>query len=146
MKHLGEKGQPGLPGSPEAVSQDSDRIRADVGRQSGSTFYRIPERQGFSKYLPRLEQPLAHRCALRLERREDFLHGEREIIQGNIELCVENRTNVVTRMLLAETLLAMKEVRPNILREFEEKISALQQTNPLDEPERSVLEACSSKP
>jgi tetratricopeptide (TPR) repeat protein len=105
-----------------------------------STLYSVPQHQGFSNYLLRLEQLLALRSARLIERREDFLYGEREIIQGNIELCVEYRTNVVTRLLLAQTMLAMKEVRPNILREFKDKITALQRANPLDEPERSVLE------
>jgi hypothetical protein len=48
--------------------------------------------------------------------------------------------NVNTRILLANTLLAMKRVRPDVLPEFKDKLALLQKENPLDEPAQGIIQ------
>jgi hypothetical protein len=69
-----------------------------------------------------------------------FLNGEREILDGNIQLCMACPQNVTTRMVLAKTVLAMKNVRPDILWEFRDKIAALQKELPLPQPAQRVIQ------
>ncbi len=69
-----------------------------------------------------------------------FLNGEREILDGNLQLCMACPESVSTRILLAQTLLAMKKVRPDILPEFKDKIALLQKEKPLREPAHSLVQ------
>jgi hypothetical protein len=69
-----------------------------------------------------------------------FLNGEREIIDGNLRLCVARPENVGTRLLFARTLLAMKRVRPGISGEFKDKILLLQQKHPLHGPANGIVQ------
>jgi hypothetical protein len=69
-----------------------------------------------------------------------FLNGEREIIDGNLQLCVACPDNIGTRLLFAKTLLAMKRVRPDLIGEFKDKIILLQQKKPLRGPANGVLQ------
>jgi hypothetical protein len=69
-----------------------------------------------------------------------FLNGEREIIDGNLQLCVACPENVGTRLLFARILLAVKSVRPGLAGEFKDKILLLQQKHPLREPANGVVQ------
>jgi hypothetical protein len=84
---------------------------------------------------------LAVRCGNKEGVRADFLNGSRNIVDGNIELCMRNPQNVTTRILLAETLLSMKAVQPEILEEFQDKIGALQARHPLPSPAHGVVQS-----
>jgi len=53
--------------------------------------YRVPTGVNFAAYLLRLEQLLAVRCAGMDGVNPSFLNGEREIIDGNLQLCVACR-------------------------------------------------------
>ena len=55
----------------------------------------------------------------------NFISGAREIIDGNIQQCLNCPQNVPVRLLLVQTLLAMKKVWPEILPEFKDKLSAI---------------------
>lgn len=55
-------------------------------------------------YLLRLEHLLAVRLAASLSPGSSFLHGEREIIDGNLQLCLSYPANVTVRVLLLQTL------------------------------------------
>jgi hypothetical protein len=70
----------------------------------------------------------------------NFISGAREIIDGNIQQCLNCPQNVPARLLLAQTLLAMKKVRPEILPEFKEKVALLQKEKPLPEPAHGVVQ------
>lgn len=112
---------------------------ADAERLDPPAIYQPPVDDGFGLYLLRLEQLLAVRCAGMETAHSEFLSGEREIIAGNIHLCLARPANVPLRILLAQTLLAMKRVRPDILPEFKEKIALLRQERPLPEmPDKIV--------
>ncbi|MBV8384950.1 MAG: hypothetical protein JOZ63_20355 [Planctomycetaceae bacterium] len=102
--------------------------------------YEVPAGVNFPTYLLRLEQLLAVRCAGMEGVQPTFLSGEREIIDGNLQLCVAYPESVGIRVLLAQTLLAMQKVRPDVVVEFKEKIMLLQQRCPLKEPSHGVIQ------
>ena len=114
--------------------------QADVKPITSPANYQIPGGPDFAFYLLRLEQLLAVRCSSMDGVMPDFLNGEREILDGNIQLCLSHPGMIPPRILLAQTLLAMKRVRPGILSEFTERVAMLQQEYPLCEPAQSVLQ------
>ncbi len=91
-----------------------------------------------SDYLLRLEQLLAVRTA-GIDPAKSVLHGEREILDGQLRLCLAQPENLPVRLVFAHTLKAMKRVRPEILPEFQPRAELLQQEKPLSEPARSVV-------
>jgi tetratricopeptide (TPR) repeat protein len=101
--------------------------------------YTLPAPGDFPFYLLRLEQLLAVRCAAMREAHAGFLSGEREIIEGNLQLCLSAPGSVNFRILLAQTVSAMKIVRPDIIPEFEIRLAMLQSEHPLKEPAREVV-------
>lgn len=102
--------------------------------------YQVPGAPHFSYYLLRLEQLLAVRCGGLDGIPAGFLSGEREIIDGNLQLCLDFPQNIGIRILLAQTLLAMKRARPDILLEFKDKLALLQKEKPLPEPAHGVVQ------
>jgi tetratricopeptide (TPR) repeat protein len=117
------------------LSQD-----AEVETQPSPSVYQILLGEQLPFYLLRLEQLLAVRCGGMDGVPHGFLTGEREILDGNIQLCLAEPENVCTRILLAQTVIEMKRVRPDILPEFREKITLLQREKPLPEPAKSVVQ------
>ena len=113
---------------------------AQLERQSPPPSYQVPTGVNFPTYLLRLEQLLAVRCAGMVGVGPSFLNGEREIIDGNLQLCVACPDNIGTRLLFAKTLLAMKRVRPDLIGEFKDKIILLQQKKPLRGPANGILQ------
>lgn len=91
-----------------------------------------------SDYLLRLEQLLAVRTA-GIEPAKSTLRGEREILEGQLRLCLAQPDNLPARLLFAHTLKAMKRLRPEIVPEFQARADSLQNENPLREPARSVV-------
>jgi hypothetical protein len=72
--------------------------------------------------------------------RANFFSGEREIIDGNLQLCLAWPQNVGARLLLIQTASTMKKVRPDILAEFKDKLNLLQKEKPLPEPANSLAQ------
>lgn len=130
----------------DAIQQLTQRLlsslcsTAPVIRQESPKSYQVPVGARFPLYLLRLEQLLSARFAAMDSSQSSFLHGEREIIDGNLQLCVDCPDNIVTRILLARTLLSMKKVRPELIKEFKEKIELLQTRKPLPQPAQEVLD------
>lgn len=114
--------------------------QADVEPSPAPAACQIPIAPDFANYLLRLEQLLAVRCGSMDGVPPAFLSGEREILDGNLQLCLAHPQSVVVRILLAQTLLAMKRVRPDILPEFTERLALLQKEHPLTEPAQAVLQ------
>jgi tetratricopeptide (TPR) repeat protein len=114
--------------------------QAEVESQPVPSLYHVPAGEQFPYYLLRLEQLLAVRCGGMDGVPPGFLSGEREIIDGNLQLCLAYPGNVGTRILLAQTLLAMKKARPDILPEYREKMVLLQKEKPLPEPAHGVVQ------
>jgi len=103
--------------------------------------YEVPQGRHFGDYLLRLEQLLALRCASMEATQQGFLNNEREIIEGNIGLCVDNPSNLTVRLLLAKSLAALARVRPEIMSEFKAKLAALSRDKPIADPGQKVIEA-----
>lgn len=113
--------------------------KAHIKRRTTSPLYQLPHENRLADYLLREEQLLAVRCARMDSAPPRFLHGEREIIEGNLQLCLASPTNVVTRILCAQTLLTMQKVRPDVVKEFADKFEWLQKEHPLREPVQAVI-------
>ncbi len=90
-----------------------------------------------STYLLRLEQLLAVRTAA-MNPAQPTLSGEREILDGHLQLCLDEPESVPIRLLFAQTLRGMKKVRPDILPEFRARVDLLQKEKPLSEPAQSI--------
>lgn len=113
---------------------------AELGPAEPPAFYRPPADAMFSQYLLRLEQLLAVRCATIDGVPASFLSGEREILDGNLQLCLAEPANVVPRLVLAQTLKRMAKIRPQVVAEFQEKVRLLQKEKPLPPPAHGILE------
>jgi hypothetical protein len=116
-----------------------EAIAPHAQTQSTMELYDFPTGAEFPFYLLRLEQLLATRCTA-MEGADGFLSSERDIIDGNIQLCIASPNCIPARGLLAQTLLAMKRVRPEILSEFRDKLALLQKEKPLQEPAHSIVQ------
>lgn len=131
-----QQGIPGLVQQLLALLAENAQVRL----QAPAQIYQAPGGANFPYYLLRLEQLLAVRCSGIEGIRPDFLSGERDIIDGNLQLCLACPDNACTRILLAQTLQAMKRVRPDILPAFKEKMILLQKEKPLLQPAHGVVQ------
>ncbi|MGE5213347.1 MAG: hypothetical protein ACM3NN_06620 [Nitrospirota bacterium] len=126
-----------------AVSDLADRLLAAIASEleihPPTELYDFPTGTEFPFYLLRLEQLLATRCTA-IDGADGFLSSERDIIDGNIQLCIASPNCVTARLLLAQTLLAMKRIRPAILSEFRDKLALLQKEKRLPEPAHAVVQ------
>jgi tetratricopeptide (TPR) repeat protein len=91
-------------------------------------------------YFVRLEQLLALRCTPTNDSERAFLSGEREILAGNLRLCLDAPHSFPARLLLAETVASMRALRPQAVDEFAERLAALQAERPLAEAEQRAVE------
>lgn len=90
-----------------------------------------------SGYLLRLEQLLAIGTAA-MGRAGGALHGERDMLEGQLRLCLDQPESVSIRLIFAHALRGMRKVRPGILPEFRARVELLQREKPLPEPAQSV--------
>jgi hypothetical protein len=103
-------------------------------------WYSVPAERNFGTYLLRLEQLLAVRCAGMEDPRPMKLNNERDIIDGNLQLCAACPDNVCVRILLAQTVRAMKRIRSDVVAEFIDRISLLQRKKPVGEPAQELIQ------
>jgi len=136
-----------IPGEPvELARRLIDVITEQLGvKRAGIPLYRAPDTAYISNYLLRLEQLLAVRCAGMDGVSREFLHAEREIIDGNLQLCLAFPGNIATRILLVQTLLTMNKVKPEVVREFIERVAMLQRDKPLAEPAQTIVQGMLSE-
>lgn len=107
---------------------------ANAGNAAFPSFYQVPMGIGFVSYLVRLEQLLAVRCSGLDEESAGFFSGERDILDGNLQLCLDQPTNPTVRILLLHTALSLKAIRPGIVAEYAGKLRLLQREHPLSGP------------
>lgn len=103
--------------------------------------YAAPVPPQLESYLVRLEQLLALRKAAE---NPSFVHRltlKREILDGNIGLCLANPHNLAARILFAQTCLAMKQVSPDLLPEFKDRVLKFQAKHPLDERGQGIVQS-----
>jgi len=118
---------------------------AQVHSSNVPDFYQVPTGSDFAAYQLRLEQELAVSFAATEGLTAGFLNGEREIVLGNLQLCLNHPHNATTRLLLAQTLVHLNKVRPDIVAEFKDKIVLLQKEKPLAESIRATVQASLDK-
>jgi tetratricopeptide (TPR) repeat protein len=114
---------PDEPGGLKQLAEEVVELLSVLGPATASPAYVVPEH--FGSYLVRLEQLLAVRCASMENASPQFLNGEHEILQGQLDLCLAEPANVPARLLLENTFEAMEKIRPKVASEFAEKIDAL---------------------
>jgi hypothetical protein len=102
-----------------------------LGTTQESPAYEVPGPATFGSYLLRLEQLLAVRCANMDGVVPQFLNGETEILQGELDLCVAEPQNVPARLLLRATLGALAKVKPQAVEEFAGSFEKLTTEHPL---------------
>jgi tetratricopeptide (TPR) repeat protein len=120
------------------ITMLAHHTEATVGKPS--PIYHVPGGKQLSDYLLRIEQLLAIRCAVAEGQGPDSLSGVREILDGMIVLCLSCRSNAVVRILLAETVLAMWRIRPDVAAEFKEKVERLQKESRLSDPAQAMVQ------
>lgn len=103
----------------------------NVSQSEWPGWYCLPDAITNSDYMLRIEQLLATSC-----RNSDFLRGgdltgERDMLDGSLQLCVQQPQNLTARMLFWQLLRLMKKVRPDILPEYEDKVNLLQKNFPV---------------
>ena len=77
----------------------------------------------------------------RVPRREVVAAIEHDIGNRNrIQQCLAFPSCVNARILLLQTLISMKRVRPEILPEFKDRLTLLLQEHPLIQPAQAVLQ------
>lgn len=112
---------------------------ADVELVSSPPRY-SPPATDLPAYLVCLEQLLAARSSGMEGAGESFLSGHHSMVDGNLNLCVSNPKNSIARILLLQTMQALKKVQPEIVAEYREKLELLQRQYPLDEPAHEVCQ------
>lgn len=122
-------------GKPEqAILQLADEVvdlLASMGSAQTPEAYQLPDALSLRSYLLRLEQLMAVRCATMDGVSPQFLSGEREILEAELELCLAQPSNVPVRLLLVETMGAMQRVRPEVVAEFRPRFDQLVVEQPL---------------
>lgn len=102
--------------------------------------YVIPHPADIGEYTLRLEQALAVAMATLPAAEGGSLNREREIISGMLQLCLAEPRNLPARLLLVQTLTNLRKVRPQVVAEFQEKVTLLQQEHPLPLPAQGVIQ------
>jgi Flp pilus assembly protein TadD len=102
-----------------------------LGPATPSPAYEVPGPEVFGSYLLRLEQLLAVRCASMEGVAAQFLNGEHEILQGDLDLCLAEPENVPARLLLENTVQGMRKIRPEAAEQFNAKLAKLRAEHPL---------------
>lgn len=102
--------------------------------------YAVPPAEHLVTYLMRLEHLLAIRCSGMEGVPRGFLYGERDIIDGMIQHCLVVPGSVSVRLLMAQVMLSMRRVRPEVVAEYAERVTLLQRQHPLAEPAQSVVQ------
>lgn len=129
-----------------AILQLSRKLLALLDEQPGidpqpcPTNYTLPEGQQFAVYLLRLEQMLAVSCSSIGGESSMALSGERDILDGSLQQCLDMPSSVNVRIIFAKTLLYMKDVRPDILPEYAERVALLQSEHAIVEPAHGLVQ------
>ena len=67
-----------------------------------------------------------------------MLTGEREILEGNLGLALQQPGNGTVRALLAATTATLWRLRPEVAEEFEDRLELLARDRPVGEPVDSI--------
>ena len=128
-----EYGMPALASALERLLEQQG-----IGSQAAPAAYQVPETSALANYLLRLEQLLALRSAVTLTGETMPMSGEREILEGNLGLALQQPGNATVRALLASTVATLWRLRPQVAEEFEDRLELLARDRPVGEPVNSI--------
>jgi len=132
---IGELEREFLPATPEQglaeLADEVVELLSALGPATASPAYEVPGPTTFGSYLLRLEQLLAVRCASMEGVVPQFLNGEIEILQGELDLCRAEPSNVPARLLLQATYEAIGKLKPESAKAFDEVYARLKQEYPM---------------
>lgn len=98
-------------------------------------WYRLPAGNYGADYLLRIEQLLTVVCSNVYNLDRGGLHGEREMLDGLLQLSVNLPKNPTVRMVFAQMMRQMGKRRPEIVLEYKDKTAHLQRDYPIKEIE-----------
>ncbi|HEX6037558.1 hypothetical protein [Longimicrobium sp.] len=130
----------------DGVRRLADRLMALLAEQAGveartpPPLYAVPAGSMLSSYLVRLEQLLAIRCFNMEGADPAALNGTREMIAGNLQLCLDNPRNAATRLLLVQAVRGLRKGHENAVREFADRVTLLQREHPLPPEAHAVVQ------
>ena len=128
------------PGQPELavlpLARDLAELLAGNGLapETPSPLYLLPAGPALANYMIRLEQLLAVRSAIGAGDETPAIAGERDILEGTLFLALQQPQSPAVRALLAAMVVAMRRIRPEIVEEYEDRLTMLQRDRPLGEP------------
>jgi hypothetical protein len=103
-----------------------------ANRASLPDWYMLPSETELSDYLLRLEQQLVIIAEGAEGLQSGGISGEREMLHGILNLCLSHPANALLRMVLAGTFDGMRQVRPKVADEYEDRMKRLQDEYPLE--------------
>jgi len=118
-------------------------VHAGVKVSPPPGWYRLPAGYYGADYLLRIEQLLTVVCNNVYDLDGVGLHGEREMLDGLLQLCVNQPENPTVRMVFAQMMRQMRQLRPEITLEYRDKTAHLQRDYPIKEIEPLVEKAFS---
>lgn len=137
----------GLANLGEGIRELADRVltlHADATGAKQQPFpksYTVPDAAVLPTYLARLERLLAIRCGAIQGASAPSSKEQRQIIDDSLLLCLDHPASVSMRVLFAQTLRAMKRVRPEVLPEFAERVQRLQKEHSLVGTAQQLIQA-----
>lgn len=114
---------------------------AHVTLQSSTESLFAPTIARLPSYVACLEQALAIFCSAHAPDKTPSLYDERNIIDNLFELCRRETDNVTMRMLLLSTVERESRARPDVVRDYRQRLEGLQREFPLRTPARALTEA-----
>lgn len=110
-------------------------VHASVKASPPPSWYRLPAGYYGADYLLRIEQLLTVVCSNNYVLDGGGLHGEREMLDGLLQLCVNQPKNPTVRMVFAQMMRQMRKLRADIALEYKDKAAHLQRDYPIKEIE-----------
>lgn len=92
------------------------------------------------QYVSGLEQALAVSCSALAPDTRPFLYAERSILDFLLDLCLREPDNVIMRLLLLSTVERESRARPDIAKEYRERLERLQHEHSLPQPSQGLAD------
>jgi tetratricopeptide (TPR) repeat protein len=126
--------------SEELTSEMRSAILTATGAQAASapSLYDVPKGKALFPYLMSLEGLITLQLARKFGARES-LNSPRDIVDRVLTGAVDCPSNVAIRMLLVQTVIAMKNIEPSIASEYQQRLERISTEFPLQPPVNRIL-------
>lgn len=118
----------------EAVFQCVESVLKEFPKRIPDEVFTRPRADWLPHYTVLLEQGLAVGLSNKVPSGKRFLQSERSILDGMLLAAVELPSNVRIRMLLLSTLEREARTRPEVVREYRDKLLLLEKEHPIKDP------------